>query len=419
MLSFIITIVKLLVIIVCVASFHEFGHFLASKLQGVGVEEFSVGFGPKIVQKKFKGTMYSLRWVPLGGYCAIEGEEPAEDGKESESSYQKKNPLQKIIILAMGVIFNFILATVIFMILYMPGNVASTKIVSLADDSVLKEAGIQEGDTITKVNGKKISLYSQLASYDMDVGEDIEVEYERDGNTYTTTVHNAKTMEGKIGISFTVDEEGNSTNVVELTGAGTSATKVGIKSGDIILSINDISTPDAQSIVNLVKNKGNEELDIKVQRGTEILDFKVTPTPTETLDLGINSVATIKSNFKYAMIETGENIKSVVMSYVGLFTGKVSISNMSGIVGIGEVVSKSQGVKNFFFLMAMISLAVGAANILPFPPLDGGKIFLVLVECIIGRKVSEKFELAVSYVGLGLLLLLTVFVTYKDIVRII
>ena len=92
---------------------------------------------------------------------------------------------------------------------------------------------------------------------------------------------------------------------------------------------------------------------------------------------------------------------------------------MSGIVGIGEVVSKSAGILNFFFLMAMISMAVGVANILPFPPLDGGKILLVLIECITRKKVSEKVELTISYIGLGCLLLLTVFVTYKDIIRII
>ena len=146
MVSFIITIVKLLVIILAVATIHEFGHFLASKLLKVGVDEFSIGFGPKIVQKKFRGTMYSLRWLPLGGYCAIEGEEETEENKDSESSYQRKNPLEKIIILSMGVIFNFILALVIFICVYLPGNVATTQIKSFTEDSVLLEAGLQEDD---------------------------------------------------------------------------------------------------------------------------------------------------------------------------------------------------------------------------------------------------------------------------------
>ena len=100
MLSFIITVVKLLLIILSVASFHELGHLLASKLQGVGVDEYSVGFGPKIFQKEYKGTMYSIRCIPLGGYCAIEGEEATEENKDSETSYQNKKPWQKIIILS-------------------------------------------------------------------------------------------------------------------------------------------------------------------------------------------------------------------------------------------------------------------------------------------------------------------------------
>ena len=84
---------------------HEFGHFLASKCLKTGVDEFSIGFGPKIVQKKFKGTMYSLRWLPLGGYCAIEGEEETEEKKDSASSYQNKKPWQKIIILSIFLFF--------------------------------------------------------------------------------------------------------------------------------------------------------------------------------------------------------------------------------------------------------------------------------------------------------------------------
>ena len=232
-------------------------------------------------------------------------------------------------------------------------------------------------------------------------------------------VLDAKRIEGKIGINFVVNDEGKQTNQIELTGAGTSSTKAGIKSGDIVLSVDDVSTPDAISVVNAIKDKAEQEVTIKVQRGEEILDFKLVPDATEVFNLGILKLGTTKSNLSYALIETIENVKNIVGSYADLFTGKVSISNMSGIVGIGEVVSKSEGVLNFFFLMAMISMAVGVANILPFPPLDGGKIVLVLVEAITKKKVSEKVELALSYAGLGALLLLTLFVTYKDIIRII
>lgn len=433
MISFLITIIKLLAIILAVATFHEFGHFLACKLQGVGVEEFSVGFGPKIFQKKYKGTMYSLRWLPLGGYCAIEGEEQTDENKDSKSSYQNRNALQKIIILSMGVIFNFILALVVFVCVYLPGYVATTQIDSLRPDSVLINAGLQAGDKITSVNGKKVELNSQLSNFSLPKGvTDCEIEYERDGQIYKTTVNNAQIVEGKIGINFEngvrkeIDESSGqevdmpyATNVVQLTGAGSSAAKVGIKAGDIILAVDNVSTPDALSIIDNIKDKAEKEIIVKVQRGEEIIDFKIVPQATEVFDLGIQTIKTAKSNLKYAFMETIQNVVNVVGSYVKLFTGKASLSNMSGIVGIGEVVSKSSGVENFFYLMAMISMAVGVANILPFPPLDGGKIVIVLIEAIRRKKVSEKFEIGISYLGLGLLLALTFFVTVKDIIRII
>ena len=386
----------------------------------VGVDEFSIGFGPKIVQKKFRGTMYSLRWLPLGGYCAIEGEEETEENKDSESSYQRKNPLEKIIILSMGVIFNFILALVIFICVYLPGNVATTQIKSFTEDSVLLEAGLQEDDRIVSINGKEVELYSQISNFDLDSDvNDVEIEYERDGNIYSTLVKDAQRVEGKIGINFKIDENGNSTNVIELTGAGTSAAEVGLKSGDAILTVNGVSTPDAYAIVDEIEDKAGQEITMQIQRDDEVMEFTVIPEAQKVFDLGIQSVATTKSNIGYAFTETVENIKNIVGSYADLFTGKVSISNMSGIVGIGEVVSKSSGILNFFYLMAMISMAVGVANILPFPPLDGGKIVIVLIEAITRKKVSEKVELTISYIGLGLLLALTFFVTVKDIIRIV
>ena len=420
MLSFLITVVKLLLIILGVASFHEFGHFLASKLQGVGVDEFSVGFGPKIFQKKYKGTMYSLRCIPLGGYCAIEGEEETEENKDSDSSYQKKKPWQKIIILSMGVIFNFILSIVIFTAVYLPGNVGTTTIASLTVDSVLNEAGIQEGDTITAINGKKVEVFSQVTTYKVKPGQtDIELTYVRDGEYETKTIHNAQRKEGKIGISFHIDEEGNQTNQIELIGSGTAAASADLKSGDIVESVDGVPTPDARAVVEEVKTKADQEVTFEIRRGEEVTNYVITPEAKEIFDLGIESVKTTKSNLKYAFIETVQNVKSIVGSYVDLFTGKVHVSQMSGIVGIGEVVSKSEGVLNFFFLMAMISMAVGVANILPFPPLDGGKILLVCIEWITRKKVPENVEVVISYIGLGLLLALTVFVTIKDIIRII
>ena len=145
----------------------------------------------------------------------------------------------------------------------------------------------------------------------------------------------------------------------------------------------------------------------------------VVPESKNSLSLGITSTIVEKTNLYYAFVNMGDKFKSIIGSYVDLFTGKVGIKDMSGIVGIGEIVSKSNGFLEFINLLGIISLAVGVANILPFPPLDGGKIVIVVIESIVRKKLSEKAEAIISYIGFGLLIALTIFVTYRDIIRII
>ena len=109
--TIILTIIKLLVVLGVVATIHEFGHFLFAKLFKMTVNEFSIGFGPKIVQKQWRETMYSLRWIPLGGYVAIEGE---EGDSEDKNAFSNKAPWKRIVVLVAGVLFNAILATIIY-----------------------------------------------------------------------------------------------------------------------------------------------------------------------------------------------------------------------------------------------------------------------------------------------------------------
>ena len=140
MLTFLITVIKLLVILCIVATIHEFGHFLAAKFFKIGVNEFSIGYGPKIIQKKFKDTMYSLRWIPLGGYVMIEGE---GEESESENSFTKKHPFKRIVVLSMGVIFNFILGFIVLITVSSFLPVYTTEITELSSNSPLIESGIE------------------------------------------------------------------------------------------------------------------------------------------------------------------------------------------------------------------------------------------------------------------------------------
>lgn len=418
MLSFLFTVVKLLVILGVVATIHEFGHFIFAKLFKMGVEEFSIGFGPKIFQKKYKNTVYSLRWIPLGGYCAIEGEEGNSD---SETSFANKSPLKRIIVLLAGATFNAILAIFIFVSLGLSFEKYDTTIAEFAPGSVLEEAGLKVGDKITKIDSKNVRLSSEIRSMNVDnENNDIQVTYIRDGKEYTAVVKDAIKDSGYIGISFVMDEKSLiSTSTIDMVSSGGAASKADLKSSDKIIKVAGKDVESAAQIVDIIRKYPSKDIEITVLRDSEQITKTITPDTKRVFDLGIAATNKVSATLPLAIRESSNSIKSIVGSYVDLFRGKVKINEMSGIVGIGEVVSKTTGFIDFLNLMGIISLAIGVANIMPFPPLDGGKIVLVLWEAITRKKVPVKVEAVLSYIGFALLILLTIFVTYNDIIRII
>ena len=411
MITFLITVIKLLVILCIVATIHEFGHFLAAKLFKIGVNEFSIGYGPKIIQKKFKETMYSLRWIPLGGYVMIEGE---GEKSESENSFAKKHPFKRIVVLSMGVIFNFILGIVVLISVAAFVPVYTTEITELSNSSPLVEAGIEVGDKITKINGNNVLFASDLSVLNYEGENSATIEYVRDEKTYSVNVDNVTKKIGYLGIAFTTKDDTEVNNVSK----GSAADKAGIKSKDKILKVDSTYVNDSTQVISLVQQKPNEKVLLEVERNENIINLEVVPSEQIRFDLGILDTKEEKSNLYYSINKALYTVKSVIDSYVMLFQGKVGLNDLSSIVGIGVVVSKTSGVIEYFNMLALISLAIGAANILPFVPLDGGKIVFVIYEWITKRKPSEKFETILTYIGWILLLLLTIVVTFKDVMNI-
>ncbi len=410
----IIAIIKLIVILCVVATIHEFGHFIAAKLLKIGVNEFSIGFGPKIVQKKYKETMYSLRWIPLGGYVMIEGE-----GEESDKpdSFSKKNAISKIIVFVMGVVFNIILAFIILMSISFTMPTYTTEIKEFTNNSVLEEAGLLPGDRIVKINGDRTTLAQDLINIKYADDENTIIEYIRDGKTKEINISNAINEIGYIGASF-ISDGTKGLNKIDSVRAGKAADKAGLKSLDIIISVNDNNVDNAIDIISLIKKNANIEMSLLIDRNGEILTKTLIPEVQKQFDLGIYETTAVNTTLGYALDSSINVIAAVTGSYIDLFRGKVVLDDVSSIVGIGVVVSKTTGILEYLNMLAIISLAIGIANLLPFPPLDGGKILFVLISSIIRKKIPVNVEAIVSFVGFGALILLTLVVTYKDIVRI-
>lgn len=410
----IVTILKLIIILGVVASIHEFGHFLFAKLFKMQVDEFAIGFGKAIWSKEYKGTKFSLRCLPLGGYCAIDGEDGAS---ENENAFCNKHWFKRIIVLVAGVLFNAILATVIFVSINLPGYTYTNVITDIDETSIAYEIGLRNGDKITSINGKKVNIIQDISTYSDVSKDEIEIVYERNGKEETITTDKLITEIGFIGVYFDTSEE-VITSKINMVEGGSAAQKAGLKSGDIITSINGEKTEISKEVISIVSQNANKELEITYERDGKEYTEKITPASKKTFSIGTFSSEKVDTNIYYAFCKAGTSIKQIIGSYVDLFKGNVSVNQLSGIVGMGEVVSKTSGVLEFLNLLAIISMAVGVANIMPFPPLDGGKVVLVLVEAITGKKVSFKVEAILSYIGLALLLGLTLYVTYNDIVRI-
>lgn len=197
--------------------------------------------------------------------------------------------------------------------------------------------------------------------------------------------------------------------------------KHGIKPNDEILKVNEKEVKNQQEIITIINNKENEKLKFTLKRGNEQIDIEFKPDINYKYYLGINfkmEENTLSNNLYYAIFNTRDFSFSVFENLKMLFSGKVRIDQFMGPVGISEVVAKTNKIQDFVNILALISLSLGVTNLLPIPALDGGKILLLLIEAIRRKKLSEKVEINIQLAGFALLIALSIYITYNDILRI-
>jgi len=361
-----ITIILFLVVLAVLIFIHELGHFLSAKLFGIRVDEFAIGFPPQIISWKRGETKYALNLIPFGGYVKIFGENPDEEsisGEDNKRSFVNAKRWKQAIVLLSGIFMNIVFAWVLISISFNLGLLTS-----------------------------------------------IEDQYKNQAQNVSVMVTSVQ--------------------------AGSSAEKAGIIAGDKILNISSgtttislPSTADIQKIVAL----SSSQIKIDYERGnatSSVNVFASNVSGKKAIGISMNLVGTVKFGFfrsfyeglKLTSIETKDIAVGLYHFIVGAISGQSGIlSQVSGPVGIVGMVGQARtfGLSYLIGFIAMISINLAVLNLVPFPALDGGRVFFVIIEAIIRRRIKPAILNWTNTIGFTLLILLMVYITYKDILKLL
>ena len=415
MITFILSAIKIIILLGFLIFIHELGHFTVAKLCKVKVNEFAIGFGPTIWKKQGKETKYALRLFPLGGFVSMEGE---EERSEDSRSFSKASIPKRIAIVVAGATVNIIFAVVIYFIISATsGTYISNEINSTINGYAAQSIDLKNGDKIVQIDNKKIKNKADLDKIlKKSKGEDLNIKIERENNTLDFTI---KPTEVKTKVTGIYLDENCKIAAVE---KGSSSEKQGIKSNDKLIKINNKEiNGDRNKALELIGEKGVNTMLVTVERKGKEINIELTPDYISSYYLGVNlkqAPDTFINRCIGARIQTKEFVFSIVDNLKKLFTGNVGIDQMMGPVGISEVVAKTNGFQEFISMMALISLSLGVTNLLPIPALDGGKILILIIEAIRRKPMKQETEINIQLLGFSILIALSLYVTYNDILRI-
>lgn len=418
MINFIIIVLKVIFLLGFLIFIHEGGHFLVAKLCKVRVNEFAIGFGPTIWKKQGKETKYAIRLIPLGGFVSLEGE---DERVESKNSFSEASIAKRMAIIVAGGIVNIIFGLLVYFILMSSiGNNTSLIVDKTMPQYAAEQSGIIAGDEIIKINNKKINVKSDIDKIlSKSNGEELKITIKRNGEQQEIALTPTRKENKSTGIYLKSGD--NSTKIVTVE-KGSNAEKQGLKANDRIQKINGIEVKTREDIVNAISSsEDNEKLTFTVERGNENIDIEVIPDTLYTYYIGVQfklAENNVLNSMHYALYETRDFILTITDNLKMLFTGNVGLDQMMGPVGISEAVANTSGVEDFVYLLALISLSLGVTNLLPFPALDGGKFVLLILELIRGKKLKQETEINIQLLGFALLIVLALYVTYNDILRI-
>ena len=458
--EFLFGIASFVLVLVPLVILHEFGHFIAAKLAGITVLEFGIGFPPRAKVLFTRGdTIYTLNWLPIGGFVRPYGEdfvkpknpdELSEDEKEirergiqNPKSVFQATPWEKLFFLAAGPGINLLAALVIFIVIGLVGQPflrADVAVYDVQPNSVAAEAGLQADDVIVAVNGKKVESAAQF--------NDLIAQYTNQPVTLLVQ-HGDQQSE----VTFVVpptETTGVERVYIQRVEADMPASDAGFQSEDVIVAVDGQEITGVEQLQDYTHAHEGQEMIVTVLRGTETLEIPVTPRKDDNgvvrigigiagvkpASIGLVAINHNESTYTRAL-PLGEAVRTGVDEFVelhrmmyqfvhDLFTGDIGWKEARPVspVGIGQmgapVLKQTLDEREMYPIArfaALISIALGLTNLLPIPGLDGGRILFVIIELIRGKPMEPKHEGLINFIGVALLLGIIFLTVINDIIN--
>lgn len=421
---------------------HEFGHFLMSKLFKVRVEKFYLFFDPWFSLFKFKKgeTEYGIGWLPLGGYCKISG--MIDESMDTEQMKQPPQPYefrskpagQRLLIMVGGVLFNFILALIIYTgILYVWGETylpASNVKYGIETDSTGYQMGLRNGDKIISLDNIPVDNFMQIST-DIVLNERKSIQVERDGQLVDIQVPTSYIADALKGKGRIEPRTPFSPFIISGFGKESLGQKAGMQKDDEIVNINGLSFSYYDQFRNYLSQSINDTIVVGIKRNGASMTIPVVIDSTGLLGVSTNrsysqffELKTLKYGLLPSIpagikkgIDTG---KDYLKQFKVLFTKDTkAYESLGGFITIGSIFPGVWDWQSFWSMTAFLSIILAIMNILPIPALDGGHVLFLLVEVITGKKPSDKFLENAQIVGMIILLALLIFANGNDILRLL
>lgn len=353
----VLTVVSFIIVLGLLVFIHEFGHYITAKKSDIMVSEFALGFGPKLISKKVGETVYSIRAIPLGGFCNMVGEFPADDSmpeaelkvyqkaKAAGRLFNQKSAFKRLAVILMGPIMNFLLAILIFIFAFIAVGVPT----ATTQDAVLgevipqqpaAEAGLRANDKILAIDGQEVSSWEQMSNLIKNKAEEeITIRYER----------NDKVKQVALTPVFSQD---NNRGVIGI-------------------------------YPQLVREK-----------------------------------VSFSKSVKLGLKQSYQVFKMTIQGFIQMFRDSTT-EEIGGPIMIASIIGRAArvGLINVLNWTAIISINLGIINLIPFPALDGGRILFILIEMVRGKAVDPQKENYVHLIGFAILIVLMIFIIYNDLMR--